>query len=294
MPEALSKDESEVTFEALTPHIGSLAHGIDVSKPVPPAVMTRLRRELADRSVIVLRDQSLTPEQLIAVSRDFGPLEKHVLSNFCLPDHPEIFVVSNIIEDGRHIGAHGGSKQYHSDLSYLPEPSMGSLFYCLECPEDGGETAFASMFAAFDALPEDRKKWLAERDGVHDYVWNYERAHLQNRAPLTEEQKAKTPPVLHPSVRTHPENGRPALFISEVFTRSFEGEDEAESQALIHELMEFAAQPAFVYAHKWRSGDLIIWDNRSAVHKAMPFDEANTRRRMHRTTITGDRPYFNG
>ncbi len=294
MPESLSIDESEVTFEALTPHIGSLAQGIDASKPVAPAVMARLRRELADRSVIVLRDQSLSPEQHIAVSRDFGPLENHVLSNFCLPEHPEIFVVSNIIEDGRHIGAHGGSKRYHSDLSYLPEPSMGSLFYCLECPEEGGETAFASMFAAFDALPEERKTWLAARNGVHDYVWNYERAHLQNRAPLTEEQKAKTPPVLHPAVRTHPDNGRPALFVSEVFTRTFDGEDEPESQALIKELMDFATQPAFVYVHKWRPGDLIIWDNRSAVHKAMPFDEENTRRRMHRTTITGERPFFNG
>jgi taurine dioxygenase len=273
----------------LTDAIGARVDGVDIAAPMSDAVFADLRRALADHSVLVLPGQDFTPDEHIAFSRRFGPLEDHVLSDFCLPGHPEIFVVSNIIEDGRHIGAYGGSKRYHSDLSYLDEPSMGSLFYCLECPTGSGETAFASMAAAYEALPPDMQRRLLGLNAVHDYVWNYERSHT-TRPPLTEAQKAKTPPVVHPAVVTHPETGRKTLYISEVFTRTFEGEDEAESQAMIAELMAFAAQPRFVYAHAWTPGDLVIWDNRTSVHKAMPFDEVNARRRMHRTTVRGTRP----
>jgi len=198
-------------------------------------------------------------------------------------------VVSNIVEDGQHIGAHGGSKFFHSDLSYLAEPSLGSVFYCQECPDEGGETAFASMFAAYDALPESRKRWLGGRNVVNDYVWNYERNLQKNRGPLTEAQKAKTPPVVQPAVLRHPENGRKALYVSDNVSRYFEGMNETESRTIIEELTAFATQPKFVYTHKWTPGDVLIWDNRSTVHKACPFDEEGTRRRMHRTTICGER-----
>lgn len=276
-------------FIPIKPKIGCRVEGIDIAAPMSDATFAALRRALAEHTVLVLPDQDITPEAHIAFSRRFGPLEDHVLADYCLPGHPEIFVVSNIIENGRHIGAYGGSKRYHSDLSYFDEPSMGSLFYCLECPSDSGQTAFASMAAAFEALPEATRKRLSSLNAVHDYVWNYERSH-KDRPPLTEAQKAKTPPVVHPAVVTHPETGRKTLYISEVFTRTFEGEDEAESQALIAEVMRFAEQPQFVYVHDWTPGDLIIWDNRTAVHKAMPFDETNARRRMHRTTVRGQRP----
>ncbi len=289
MSAAIGLTNDDVIFSPLTPHIASRVDGVDLAQPMDDEMFGRLRRELADRSVLVFPKQTVTPEQQIAFSRRFGPLENHVLNQFCLDGHPEIFVVSNIVENGRHVGAYGGSKQYHSDLSYMAEPSMGSLFHCLECTEEGGETAFASMSAAFEALPADRQSWLESRDAVHDYVWNHQRRQ-GHRPPLTEAQKAKTPPVVHPAVRRHPENGRKALFISEIYTRTFVGEDEAESQALVTELMEFATRPEFVYVHKWTPGDLIIWDNRSSVHKAMPFDEEGTRRRMHRTTVRGEKP----
>jgi taurine dioxygenase len=278
-------------YTPLTPNIGCRVEGIDLALPMTDGEFAGLRRALADHTVLVLPGQDLTPEQHIAFSRRFGPLEDHVLSNFCLPGHPEIFVVSNIVENGKHIGAFGGSKRYHSDLSYMEEPSLGSLFYCLECPTGSGQTAFISMEAAYAALPADMRRRLLGLNGVHDYVWNYERAHTA-RGPLSEAQKAKTPPVVHPAVRSHPETGRPSLFLSEVFTRTFEGENEAESQRLIKELMAFAEQPPFVYVHEWTPGDMLIWDNRSSVHKAMPFDEANARRRMHRTTVRGDRPFL--
>lgn len=291
MSATMQEINASPVFTPLKPLLGARVDGIDLAQPMSDAVFAQIRTALVEYAALVLPAQGMTPEQHITFSRRFGQLEDHVLSDFCLPGHPEIFVVSNIIEYGQHIGAYGGSKRYHSDLSYIPEPSLGSIFHCLECPEDGGETAVASMFAAYDALPEERRRWLEAHNGVHDYVWNYERAHT-TRAPLTDEQKKNTPPIAHPAVRSHPESGRKALFFSEVFTRSFEGEDETESQALIGELMAFVDQPDFVYTHKWTPGDVLIWDNRSTMHKACPFDEEGTRRRMHRTTIRGDRPFL--
>ena len=290
MAEAARQRVNEApVFTPLTDTIGCRVEGIDIGAPMSDAVFAEIRRALAEHTVLVLPGQDITPEAHIAFSRRFGPLEDHVLADFCLPGHPEIFVVSNIVENGRHIGAHGGSKRYHSDLSYMEEPSMGSLFYCLECPGGSGQTAFASMAAVFEALPEATRDRLSSLNAVHDYVWNFERAH-KTRKPLTEAQKAKTPPVVHPAVVRHPETGRKTLYISEVFTRTFEGEDEAESQKLISEIMAMAEDPRVTYVHDWTPGDLIIWDNRSSVHKAMPFDEANARRRMHRTTVRGERP----
>ena len=279
------------TFVPLAPHLGSSVEGIDIGEPMSSDIFECLRAELANRCLLVLPGQDITPAQQVAFSRRFGPLDSHVLSECSLDGHPEIFMVSNIVENGFHIGASGGSNDYHSDLAYMAEPSLCSLFYCLECPNDGGETAFASMFAAYDALPDERKRWLESHDAVYDYAWHHA-AHMSDRPTLSEAQKASTPPVVHPSVRTHPETGRKALFVSELMTRTFEGEDEVESRALLAELTAFATQPEFVYVHKWTPHDMVIWDNRSTLHKGCPFDEINDRRRMHRTTVRGDRPFL--
>jgi taurine dioxygenase len=282
---------SDITFSALTPHIGSEVAGLDFGQPVSDADLAALEQELANRCVVVARGQDLAPEQLIAFSRRLGPLEDHVLSNFCLPGHKEIFVVSNIVENGEHIGAFGGSKEYHSDLAYLDKPSLGSVFQCLECPDDGGETAFVSLSAAYGALPAARRDWLAKQRAVFDYVWQYEQLHTERPA-LTEAQKSRVPPVAHPAVRTHPVNGRASMFLCEIWIRRFEGMADDESQKLVAKLIAFATRPEFTYVHRWAPGDVIIWDNRNSMHKACSFDEANSRRRMHRTTITGTRPVF--
>ena len=214
---------------------------------------------LADASLLLFREQDLTPAQQIAFSARLGPLESHVLADFCLADHPEVFVVSNIVENGRHIGAYGGSKQFHTDLAYTNEPSLGSVFRCLECPSEGGQTEFVSLFQAFDALPASDRLWWQSQTAVYDYVWDYPRRQ-GHRPPLTEDQKQKVPPVSHPCVRSHPRTGRKSLFLTPIWVRHFEGMDEEASQARLAEVMEFATQPAFRYAHDWRPGDVVIWD----------------------------------
>lgn len=281
----------DIAFKHLTEHVGSEVRGIDLSQPMSDAALVSLERELADRCLLLFKGQDISPEEHIAFSRRLGPLEDHVLSNFCLPGHKEIFVVSNIVENGRHVGAFGGSKEFHSDLAYLGEPSLGSVFHCLECPEEGGETAIVSLSAAYAGLPKERREWLAKQQAVYDYVWHYEQSH-PDRPKLTEEQKTRVPPVAHPAVRTHPVNGQPSMFLSEIWVRRFEGMEDAESQRIVAEIVEFATAPEFTYVHKWSPGDVIVWDNRNSMHKACPFDEQNTRRRMHRTTVKGGVPFY--
>lgn len=279
------------TFTPLSPAIGMEVHGIDLALPTPNDSIESLTETLSHHSILLFRDQDLSPEQHIAFSRHFGELEPHVADQYNLPEHPEIFVVSNVVEQGREIGARGGAKHWHSDYSYREYPSLGSLFYCLECPPEGGETQFASMYAAYDALPEDKRRFLEGARAVHDYNY-YWTNYTPHRPPLTEEQRSQVPPVAHSAVRTHPVSGRRALYLAHQVVSHFEGMEFEESQAMIEEIISFATSPQFVYTHTWRPGDVIFWDNRSGMHRVRPFDEENHLRRMHRTTLKGDRPYL--
>jgi taurine dioxygenase len=281
-----------VRFEPINEVLGYRVLDFDMAAPLDDDTFGRIRAALAERTLLLFPDQGhIGPADQIAFSRRFGPLEEHVLAQFLLPGHPEIFVVSNIVENGRHIGAYGGAQDFHSDLAYMQEPSLGSVFRCIECPDEGGETAFASMYAAYDALPESLRTRVEGLNAVYDYVWSYERRLAPLRGPLSEAQKARTPVVVHPLVRTHPETGRNGLFLSFNFIRRFEGMSEDDSQKLVRELVDFATQPRFTYTHKWRPGDIVMWDNRNSMHRACPFDNQGTRRLMHRTTIRGDVPF---
>ncbi|MEM7404652.1 MAG: TauD/TfdA family dioxygenase [Pseudomonadota bacterium] len=282
---------STIEMTPLADFMGMQIHDVDLGGEVTDTVMDAIKAALAEHTLLLFRNQqSMEPAAHVQFSGRFGALEHHVLQHFCLDGHPEIFVVSNIVENGKHIGAHGGSKQYHSDLAYLPEPSLGSVFRCLECPDEGGETAFVSMFAVFDALSDERKQFLTGRSAIFDYCWDYDRRFTGIRAPLTDAQRAAVPALPQPCVREHPDTGRPALYVSPTWVRRFDDMTEEESRPIIDELMEFACQERFTYRHQWRPGDVLIWDNRSSMHKVCEYDDANTRRLMHRTTIKGDAP----
>ena len=282
---------NRITLTPLCESLGMKVEGLLVSQPIDDTSYRKLRDALVQHSVLLFRDQDISPKQLVAFSLLFGPIERHILQEYAHADEPDVFVVSNVVENGRQIGTHGGGRDFHSDMSYQPIPSLGSLFYCVECPAEGGQTEFASMFAAYDALSDDTQDWLTDQHGVHDYAYHYA-TKLTHRKPLTDEQKAKLAPAVHPAVRTHPESGRNAIYISEGLTRQFEGMTIEESQPKIKDICDFATQPRFVYRHEWRPGDLIFWDNRSVMHRAIPFDDKKYRRLMHRTTLKGDKPIF--
>lgn len=281
---------SGVTVRKLTQHIGAEIDGIDLSRPIGPAEFDDINDALVTHSVIVFRGQDLPPNMHVDFAARFGRLVGHVVNRFGLADYPEVTLISNVVNDkGEKIGADRAGMVWHSDMSYFERPMLGSMLYGVECPAVGADTEFASMFAAHDALSPEMRERLAKLRAVHDYAWHYEN-YLSHRPPLTDAEKAKTPPVTHPVLRTHPVSGRKAIYVGEGLTRTIEGMPEEEGRRLVVDISNFATQPQFVYQHKWRVGDLVCWDNRSAMHRATEFDDSQ-RRLMRRTTVEGDKPF---
>jgi taurine dioxygenase len=272
--------------------VGAEIVGLDLSRPLNDADFARVHQAHLDYHVVVFRDQRITPQQQIDFSRRFGVLQIHVLKQFLLANHPEILIVSNIVENGQPVGLGDAGKYWHSDLSYKELPSLGSMLYAQELPSEGGDTLFADMHMAWDTLPEPLRKAVEGRNAVHSYTARY--SHGRNaenwRPTLSAEQLAQVAVVSHPIVRTHPENGRKALFVSEGFTTHIVGLPEDESQAILTELYVHSVRPEGVYRHKWQENDMVFWDNRSLIHLAGGTPD-HLRRRLHRTTIQGDAPF---
>lgn len=272
--------------------VGAEIVGLDLSKPLNDADFARVHQAHLDFHVVVFRDQHITPQQQIDFSRRFGVLQIHVLKQFLLAHHPEILIVSNIVENGQPIGLGDAGKYWHSDLSYKELPSLGSMLYAQELPSEGGDTLFANMHRAWDTLPEHLRKAVEGRSAVHNYTARYSEG--QNaaswRPTLTPEQLAQVVEVTHPIVRTHPENGRKALFVSEGFTTRIVGLPEDESRELLQAIYDHSVRPEHVYRHHWQANDMVFWDNRSLIHLAAGCP-AHLRRKLHRTTIQGDAPF---
>jgi taurine dioxygenase len=271
--------------------------GVDLSKDIDDTVFREIVDLFHEHEVVYFRDQKLTPEQHVAFSRRFGELEIHVRQDCCRPGFPELFVVSNILENDKPIGSQDAGLFWHSDLCYLKEPSRGSLFYAREVPTDAGgkakgDTMFASATAAYDALSDADKKKIADLQAVNSYAKGYYRDRNSGpRKQLTEEQKRKTPDVAHPVVRTHPFTGKKCLFLNEGYTSSIVGMDKPESDTLLERLFEHATRPEFVYRHNWRVGDFLLWDNCSTQHRAIIDYQLPLRRRMERATLCGTAPF---
>jgi taurine dioxygenase len=242
-------------MEPVSEYVGVQVNGVDLTEPLDEQTYLELDRALSQYGMLLFRDQTIKPEHHIAMSRWWGELEVHVLDQYQLPGHPEIFVISNIKENGKNIGAFGGGHIFHSDMSYLPRPSLGSLFYCVECSPQGGGTSFASMFTAFEELPSKQQQWLQQQTAIHDYVWHYE-TYLTHRAPLTDEQKANLQPTPHTAVRTHPVSGKQAVYISSGLTREFEGMGFEESRLIIEEIASSRRRRSLFTRI---SGEKVIW-----------------------------------
>jgi taurine dioxygenase len=280
-------------FRRFDSALGAEIVGLDLSQLLREETVVELRQALLDSNgLLVLRAQSITPAQHIAFSRRFGPLVIHVLHRYALPEHPEILRISNVIENGEPIGLGDAVGYWHSDLSYTPQPSLGSLLHALELPPEGGDTSFASMTAAYDDLPADMKDRIEARLAVHSYAHRYDRLRGSKwRPPLSEQQRLEVPEVAHPIVRTHPETGRRCLFVNEGFSARIPDLGEQEGRALLKFLFYHSTEPRFVYRHRWQEHDLLFWDNRCTIHMGHGCPP-RFRRHMHRTTIKGDAPYL--
>lgn len=272
--------------------LGAEVVGLDLSVPLAEEDFARIHRAHLDHHVLVFRDQRITPDAQVRFSRRFGPLQIHVLRDFQLPGHPEVLVVSNVKENGKPIGLGDAGHFWHSDLSYKDKPSLGSLLHAQELPAEGGDTLFANQHSAYEALPAELKKLVGTLRAEHTYLARYEelRARSPWRPKLTQAQIDEVKPVVHPVVRTHPETGRKALFVSEHFTTRIVGLPEDESRALLDELFALSIKPEHVYRHRWQPHDMVFWDNRSVMHLAAGTPD-HLRRKLYRTTIEGDAPF---
>src|SRR5688500_6061269 len=261
-----------ITVTRIGKHGGAEISGVDLSQPLDDDTFAQIANAFFDNEVAFFRNQKLTPEQQVAFTRRFGPLEQHVRKESRLAAHPEILIVSNILdEQGNAIGSQDAGRFWHSDLSYKKEPSMLSALYSIEVPEkDGriyGNTSFASTTAAYEALPEATKQRIAGLKNVHSYRY-YRNKNLEAQREeqarggrfvqehvLTEEQLKSVPDVETPIVRTHPVTKRKGLFVNEAHTSHIAGMSPEESHKLLSELYAHIVKPEFVYTHTWRPGD---------------------------------------
>ena len=289
-PEVVAASAFKV--QAFNAPLGAEIIDLDLTRALPQDEFQRVYQAHLDHHLLVFRDQRITPEQQIAFSRRFGALQIHVLHQFQLSGYPEILIISNIKENGEPIGLGDAGHFWHSDLSYVDLPSLGSMLHAQELPAEGGDTLFANMHLAWDTLDPVLQRKVSNLKAEHSYLAQY--AELQRRNPwrpdLTAEQIARVKPVLQPVVRTHPETGRKALFVSEHFTTRIAGLPDDESRDLLNQLFAHSVKPEHVYRHHYLPHDLVFWDNRSLMHLAGGCPD-NQRRKLYRTTIEGDLPF---
>jgi taurine dioxygenase len=271
--------------------LGAQISGIDLSRPVTSSDVRTIEDVWRERLVVVFHGQKLTDPELIAFSKNFGELDPPGPNPYGQPfnkQHPELNVISNVVEDGKPIGNLGdGEAVWHADMTYVEVPPKAAMLHSLEVPppEAGGNTYFANMFAAYETLPADLKKATEDKVAVHDASTNS--AGMLRKGYQTVTDVRQTVGAHHPLVRTEPTLGRRALFLGRRPNAYVVGLDVAESEALLDALWAHATQPRFAMCHEWRAGDLLMWNNLSVLHRRDPFDP-KTRRVMHRSQIKGD------
>jgi len=258
---------------------------------IDDATFAVIHRAWITHQVLLFRDQALSDLDLIMFSRRIGELDQAPIQENrrrFVEGMPEIYVVSNVIENGVAIGSLGaGEAVWHTDMSYLPAPPQASLLYALEVPPAGGDTSFSDMYAAYAALPDDLRRRISGLRVKHDGTYNSGGYVREGVTPTDDPRKA--PGTLHPLVCTHPESGRTMLYLGRRRMAWIEGLDLPESEALLDAIWDYATQPGITWTHRWRAGDLVLWDNRCTMHRRDPFDPAS-RRIMHRMQVKGSAP----
>ncbi|GAA4334627.1 TauD/TfdA family dioxygenase [Pigmentiphaga soli] len=287
--------KTRIQTRALSPAIGIEVLGVDLSEELDAETFGEIERTFNGNGLLLFRNQKLTPGQHVALSRRFGRLQSHVLKPYLMEGHPELLVLSNILQDGKPIGIGDAGQYWHSDTSYTASPCRCSLLYSREVPAPEGDrtfgdTMFSSLTAAYEALDDAMKARLAPLTALHSYAKHYARMQAagSKRPDLTEEQKREVPVVEHPVVRPHPITGRKAIYVNDGYTTEIVGLPKAESDELLDQLFEHTVKPEFTYRHKWQVGDLLIWDNWQSQHLAITDYKLPQRRLMNRTTVLAD------
>ena len=270
----------------LTDHTGAEVIGLDFTQPIDSESKASLNRAFVKHHVLVMRDQHFDPDQFKAAAQLFGDLQIHDRKEQHVPGHPDLYFVSNdIIVNGKRVIP---GETFHTDHSNHPCPPKATTLFAVDLPSSGGDTQYVNMHDAYDDLPVATKQKIDGLKAVHVYQSKYSPRELSG---LNEESRRRLPPPgIHPLVRTHPENGRKALFLNPVRMESIVGMEDADALKLIDDLMQHATQKKYEYRHKWRHGDWVMWDNRSVMHQADPDYDMRERRFLYRLMLKGEVP----
>jgi len=283
----------DFTVTKLTPTIGAEISGLDLRETLDHDTLAKVRKIWLDHVIVLFPKQNIDDEQQIAFSRRIGDLELINMETLQMRGKPEIYRATNLNEDDTLMAedhpimqTNRDNQRWHTDSSFKKIPAMASALHARIVPDCGGETEFANATAAYDALDNDTKARIDDLVVVHNFFWSRRDAEEVN---LTEVEKAAIPPVRHPLARVHPETNRRAIYAGS-HAEQIEGMSWDEGRELIDQLNDHATQEQFTYQHTWNVGDMILWDNRAALHRGMAFDASNQKRRLHRTTVAGTGP----
>jgi alpha-ketoglutarate-dependent taurine dioxygenase len=288
-----------ITVKARHPALGAEIHGVDMRQPMDAATLQQVNDAWMKHLVVVFPGQHVTDHEHVAFTRQFGEPEIFHQTSLHLRSDAvrEIFLVSNVDQHGRLMKPSApsqkqlsSSQMWHTDSSYRPMPSAGSLLHGIEISRTGGITQFINMYMVHDDLPDSLRRQVEGRRARHDFSLLHT---LVGNPPPSAAERAAMPPVWHPMIRRHPATGRKSLYISSIYNDAIEGLDDAAARRLIADLTEFAAQPKYMYRHEWEPDDVLMWDNRCTLHAVTPHDPGE-RRVMHRTTIVGHEPVLAG
>ena len=260
------------------------ASGLDLWRELPEPTLEALRAAWTRHGVLVFRRQALSEEEYAAFGRKFGELDVTVRPDWGSKHGPGVIHISNLRDGkGESIGGLGaGELDWHTDQSYVADPATGSMLYMVEAPPAGGRTYWANLALAWEALPEATKRRVEPLQVVYDYLRR--QSTYDDEAPMSEALRRRTPPVAHPLVNAHPVTGRKALYLDPTTAAGIEGWPAGASGGLLAELLDHATRPDFVYAHEWRIGDVVMWDNGFLMHRRDEFDPA-ANRWLKRTTL---------
>jgi taurine dioxygenase len=288
---SLAAEKTSIALRPLSPALGAEIGGVDLRQHLPAETMAEIIDAWHRHLVILFRGQSLTEEDQIRFAERFGALQKRnrpreALNERSSVKYPEFtMLVSNIRENGKLIGSlPDGEMHFHSDQCYIEKPATGTFLYAIEVPSQGGDTLFLNMYKAYETLPAELKARVEGRKAVNAYLYDSLTRSLNQK----NVDFSKHPHYSQPIVRTHPETRRKALYVNRLMTFSVEGMDENEGSALLDKLFDHIEQDQFIYAHKWRVGDLVLWDNRCTLHARTDFSDKE-RRLLRRHVVVGER-----
>jgi len=267
--------------------LGAEIRNVDLTRPVGPELAAEIKQAWNDHHVLLIRDQDITPEQQLAFTNALGPTEPYPLVHYRHPEVPEVFLLTNMPINNKPSETRDAGRHWHADLSFTTNPAVGSILRCLKTPDVGGDTMFANQHMAYDRLSPAFRALIDDLEAVHQLFSKTKGIEKLDQQKVADLRRAN-PPVIQPMVRTHPENDRKALYVSVAVTTRIVGMTQEESDAILDFLFEHQTRIEFTYRHKWRPHDILMWDNRSVLHMAVPDNDHHQDRLMHRTTIIGD------